>query len=566
MPLRPLVSRFPASWFGLSLILAPPCAAGLVLNEIHPDPNGSDGGREFVEILNVGEATLSLEGVSIEFGNGATGGPWEKRWTGSAGIEMLPGSRFLVADRNWTGGAVPDVEVWLGLQNGPDAVRLTRDGVVLDLVGYGPLTDPLMFEGTPARLKTGESLARRPDGRDTSDNGADLVPADPTPGAANFRPYELTVTGWRADPPSLDRPGHPVAVSLTLFNSGTEPHPRGPVALLMGGERSEAYLDGLDPDDSLSLVFGLQPRLSGAFDLEVVLPPVSGTEPASLFPGRYQVGPGALVLNEVQSKPGDGEGEWVELRAPGPGSVLLSGFGLRDADGDTRTLPDVIAEPDELVVLAQDSLALVSWLQENGRLGAPEACAMPGTILGLAGWPNLNNSPPDSRDFSDRLVLTDSTGVVVDHLTLDGSGYLAVPVPEGRSLERQAVVPMNPGYSNWLPCGVATGGTPGCANSVAGPVGMAGELTVSPRVLDRHAGGVLKITFEVPVGSQAWRAFVYDLWGHRVRDLGGDDLGPGRRSLVWDGGDDAGGAAGTGGYIVVVQSGRGTAKVLVAVR
>ena len=95
---------------------------------------------------------------------------------------------------------------------------------------------------------------------------------------------------------------------------------------------------------------------------------------------------------------------------------------------------------------------------------------------------------------------------------------------------------------------------------------MTGQLTVSPRVLDRRAGGVLKITFDVPVGSRAWRAFVYDLWGNRVRDLGGDDLGPGRRSLVWDGDDDAGVSAGSGGYVVVVQSGRGTAKVLVAVR
>lgn len=563
--MRPTPNRI---LLGTLLILGVPVSvsAQLVLNEIHPDPAGSDGGREFVEILNDGPLTSSLAGVSVSFANGATGGPWETRWTGSAGMELAAGERFLVTDRNWMGQATPDVEVYLGLQNGPDAVRLSRDGVVLDMVGYGALTDSLLMEGTPALLVAGSSLARRPDGRDTDDNGVDLVPADPTPGASNFQPFEMTVVAWSADPPSLDRPGPAVTVSLDLSNTGTEAFPGGPVLLRLGTAESTAYFDGLGSGQGLALVFGVTPASGGTFDLEVLLPGGDGSQSHAVVPGRYQVGPGSLVLHEVLSIPGDRQGEWVELLNPGPDPVDLSWYRLADADGNPGGLPAWPLDPGAMVVLAQDSLALTGWIHENGLLGAPSGCAEPAAILGISGWPSLNNTPPESREFSDRILLSDLNGLVIDHLTLGGTSLSSVPAPDGRTLERQSIVPVNPGFSNWLPCGDVTGGTPGCPNSVSVSGAVHGGLEVDPDVLDAATGAVATIRFAVPPGRSGWRGAIYDLGGRRVRNLGGDDLGAGARQLAWDGRREDGAQAGPGGYIVLLEIDGQRFRALVAVR
>jgi hypothetical protein len=278
------------------------------------------------------------------------------------------------------------------------------------------------------------------------------------------------------------------------------------------------------------------------------------------------VGAGSLVLHEVLSIPGDRQGEWIELLNAGPDPVALEKYALSDSDGDPRGLPEMALDPGGLVVVAQDSTALAEWVVENGRLGAPPGCTAPGVILGLAGWPSLNNAPPDSREYADRITLSDSTGMILDHLTLGGSGVQGVPVPAGRTLERQAVDPVNPGFSNWLPCGAVTGGTPGCANSVASTGRGTDALTVEPRILDREAGGVVLIRFEVPPGRSGWRSSIFDLEGHRIRDLGGDDLGSGPRQLVWDGRADDGRAAGPGGYIVLVKLDHRSWRTLVAIR
>jgi len=57
--------------------------AALVINEFLPDPNGSDGGQEYVELLNTGTSPVSLAAVKLEFANGATGAEWLTRWSGS---------------------------------------------------------------------------------------------------------------------------------------------------------------------------------------------------------------------------------------------------------------------------------------------------------------------------------------------------------------------------------------------------------------------------------------------------------------------------------------------------
>ena len=533
-----------------------PLWAALVVNEFLPDPEGSDSGREFVELLNTGPEPESLADVRLQFANGAEGAVWATRWTGDPFGELEPGQRFLIVDRNWMGDPVGNAEVYLGLQNGPDAVRLVRGQTVLDLVGYGPLTDADMMEGAPADIAPGMSLARRPDGHDTADNEADFVLAEPTPGEQNFFPYSLRVLAWGLDPPSVDRPAVPVRFSLVVKNDGTETFPVGPLLLRVDGQEHAALLDRIPVGQDRRVTWNLVPRNRGLLPVEVQVPIPGSSDTLTLHPAGLQVGPGDLVLNEVLSTPGQGQGEWVELAAFSAQERDLTGYALRDEDGPWRSLPAVVLRPGEFLVLAQDSLALAVWHQDNQGHGGVSRCPLDRVLAhqhNLSGWPTLNNTPSGERDFADRVYLSDPAGHVIDHLTLGESGGGGLGEP-GMSWERIAGYPPNPGASNWAVCTGRTGSTPGCTNSVAASGVMTTDLSVEPRVLDPEAGvSAVHFLFTLRGQQAGWEIRVFDLWGSLVRDLGGEKLGAGPRDLLWDGRDDHGLTAGPGGYVVLLE-------------
>jgi len=532
--------------------------ASLVINEFLPDPVGSDGGREFIELLNTGPEVVSLAGVMVQFANGAEGAVWAVRWTGAQGSQLGPGQRFLIVDRNWMSDPPGQAEVYLGLQNGPDAVRLATEQAVLDLVGYGPLTDPAMKEGDPADIRTGQSLSRRPDGRDTDDNHADFVPAEPTPGVPNFLPFSLKVIAWELDPPSVDRVSQPVGFTLELLNDGIETFPVGPVLLRFDHGVHPSLLDRLPAGQARRIVWNLIPQHTGLMALEVFVPLPAESDTLSLHPAFLQVGPGDLILNEVLAGPRQGQGEWVEISTSRNVGVDLAGYSLRDEDGLWRSLPELRLEPGGFLVLAQDSLALASWHRDNHAHGAVTGCTVEMAVSrqrNLAGWPTLNNTPPTERNFADRLYLSDPAGNVVDHVTIGEVGSPeGTETAAGLSLERLAPAPRNPGAYNWALCTALTGSTPGCANSVSTTAGMTTDFTVQPRVLD-PVTGITNVHFLFTLtGQQAgWELRVFDLNGCLVRDLGGESLGPGPRDLMWDGRDDRDRPAGPGGYVVLLE-------------
>lgn len=574
---RVLVRRLAgAATAALAAVLGHVWASGaVVINEFLPDPDGADGGREFVELLNTGPGTVSLHGVVLQFANGAEGAVWSVRWSGTPGEDLEPGARYLIVDRNWLGEPPGQAEVYLGLQNGPDALRLVRDGLVLDLVGYGPLTDEQMMETAPAVTGVGRSLARRPDGWDSNHNGADFVLADPTPGQPNFLPYYLAAVAWELDPPSVDRIHVPVHFTVTIRNAGTETFPVGAINLRAWGRDHPALLDEMPAGQERRISWHLEPDLPGLWPLNLLVPVPGSADTLAPEVASLQVGPGDLVLNEVLAVPRHRQGEWVELAAVR--SVDLAAYSLRDQDGDWRPLPDTRMAAGTFLVLAQDSLALAEWQSANHEHGAVPACGTGSAAdlhRELSGWPSLNNTAPEDRNFADRIYLAGPSGAVVDHLTLgtveEGIGF---PVEAGLSLERQALKPSHPGSANWSPCTALAGSTPGCPNSVSRGGSIPIEFRVDPVVLDPAAGvGSVHFLFTLTGRQTGWDLRVFDLWGKLVRDLGGESLGPGPRDLLWDGKDDQGRASGSGGYVVLLElrddSGQvlGIRKTLMVVR
>lgn len=528
-------------------------SAELVINEFLPDPPGSDGGREFVELLNTGSQSVDLGGWRLQFANGSEGAEWQTRWTGEAGQTVAPGGRFLIVDRNWLDPVPGDAEVALALQNGPDAIRLTIEGRTVDLVGYGALTDTLLMETAPAPIGVGRSIARRPDGRDTNNNAADFVTATPTPGSPNFEPRRLTAVEISLEPPSLGRAGQVLSVGVLLRNDGIEPLATARLRLSLGSDAVEATLDAMPPGDARRVDWTLRPTQSGRWPLMVVYGLPDGTDTLRVLLGDFQIGPAELVLHEVMAAPRAGQGEWLELAARGTDAVALADYCVRDEDGSWVALPDLLLLPGELAVVAQDSQALGSWLAANadGPAGAG-GCGI--AVQRLASWPTLNNTAPETRSWADRVLLADSTGVIIDQVTLEADD---LDDAEGRSLERLATLPPSGGAANWAVSLAAAGSTPGCANSVAGPSGSDGAgmpLEAVPAVADRPAGdAAIHFRFTVPSAAEGWDLALYDLDGRRVRDLGGDRLGAGPREIFWDLHDDGGGAVAAGGYVASLR-------------
>jgi hypothetical protein len=179
---------------GSSGMSEPGCAPRLVINEVDYDQEGSDT-RELVELHNAGACALPTGGLALVLRNGgAAGAPaYATIALDSAGSEIAGGAYLVVGAAaviaELPAGALGLAPASFSLQNGPDAIELQADGVVLDAVAYGGAVAGA-GEGAPSPADRGlGALGRCPNGADSQDNAVDLSLLEaPTPGAANACP------------------------------------------------------------------------------------------------------------------------------------------------------------------------------------------------------------------------------------------------------------------------------------------------------------------------------------------------------------------------------------------
>ncbi len=171
------------------------CAAGcgLLISEVYPagGNSGSVFDRDFVELLNLGNAAISLRGMSVQYA-GASSGTWQV--TALPDVSVQPGSYFAIAEAGGgTGGPSFsfDAEGVINFISTGGKVALVNNsialsgacpsGAIVDMLGYGSAN---CAEGRAA--STGQaalSLQRKTCGN-TNDNQADFFLASPTPRSA----------------------------------------------------------------------------------------------------------------------------------------------------------------------------------------------------------------------------------------------------------------------------------------------------------------------------------------------------------------------------------------------
>ena len=193
-----------ANPFLAMLFLSSSVSAGVVINEIFPNPVGADSVYEWVEIYNNGQLAVDISNWTIEAANTA----WDTKFVVPSTTIIDPGA-FLVIGDEFVGSAdllMPQGST-LGLGNAAasgDAVRIINNsGTVIDTIVYGPNnndgfiddTGGIAFSLAPVGA-AGESIARMTDGQDTDDSAQDFIVQAPTIGLPNSKADPIFEDGF----------------------------------------------------------------------------------------------------------------------------------------------------------------------------------------------------------------------------------------------------------------------------------------------------------------------------------------------------------------------------------
>ncbi|MCP4546748.1 MAG: hypothetical protein GY835_09825 [bacterium] len=504
--------------------------ASILLNEVLYDPAGGDTGYEFVELISTTEFDVSLEGVRLEFCNGAAPGDWQTLWEGGIADSIAAGALFLLGEEK-----VPlrDRTVVLAMQNGPDAIRLIRAGAELDLLGYGEDLPSELYEAWPAEDPSGWSLSRRPDGVDTDQNALDWFDCEATPGLLNYPDFRVKLIAAAPTLPAVPA-GEDLLLRIRAENTGAESWPL-PLEL-WAGDLASTHLPVALPGhvSEVDLVLSAPPE--GPLDLLLEVRSASGRM-ADTLSLALRVGLGPLLLTEVQFAPETG-GEWVEcqVRLPLNG---LEHFTLSDLSGTIDDfMPPALEAGDRFLLCADREMLLLAWPHLPDEL-----------VVELSPWPSLANSGASTimPAWTDGLRLRDDRGRLSDTILYRGDW-----VPDkGVSLERIYHYSTS-GCSPWSPCPV--GATPlldidpALVNPGSSPrPGV--DLVLNPNPFNPESE---RTAFFIQAVGEGVTLRLFDAAGRAVQTISGS-LGAGQARLVWDGRDRFGRQLPDGAYPYLLE-------------
>jgi predicted extracellular nuclease len=154
---------------------------------------GSTFTHDYVELLNTGTTSVSLNGMSIQYAS-ATGTTWAV--TALPNVSLLPGQYFLIQQAQGAGGTTPlptpdlipttpiamsGTNFKILLANTVDAQTGCPTGTqIIDFVGFGSAN---CFEGTVAGVLSNTTAGLRANNgcQDTNNNSSDFTAGTPNP-------------------------------------------------------------------------------------------------------------------------------------------------------------------------------------------------------------------------------------------------------------------------------------------------------------------------------------------------------------------------------------------------
>ncbi len=549
--MRSLLFLFPPSKkfmliiFSLCVARISAAHGGVVINEIYYDHPGKDDGYEFIELINTGPDDLCMETLSLEFHNGAGSG-WELLWRGSAFDTVRSRCLFVVGGEYVFPRA--DAVLRMGLQNGPDAVRITSEDNVLDLVGYGSLEDAEYVEGTSAgSASAGYSLCRTPDGRDTGNNQLDFHSMVPSPGRYNVpvNDVSLALAEGTREAAAVEA-GTPVEIRFMLINNGTESVPAGAVTVQwrdssqagsypLGEVENSAVIDSACSHE-MAFLAGFP---EGYHFLKLHAAYAADERPGNNHIGLVRrVGFPHVLISEIMSCPAEPCPQYVEIFNAGGAAYDINEHAIRDAahSFSRLTSQECILQPDGYLVVTPDKRMLMSVFPALSSL----------QVLEIEGaWPHLNHS--GSGAFADSIIICDPFGIPIESVAYPPQSSAQC----GNSLERVDLFPSSRSPV-WVLSRSAHGGSPGGRNETSiftSP--EKGTISVTPNPFSPIAGEKLLIVVDPPPAADRTSVTVFDVRGRIVRTVGSTTVHP--YVFVWEGNRDGGGVVPSGLYVLACE-------------
>ena len=529
------------------------------------------GEPEWLELLNAGDAAVSLAGWTISDASGARSRPLP--------AIVLPGGGTIVAARDLhqfsevrgepaceaaEPGSMPS------LNNGGDAVIVrTASGATVDSVSYLPAWGGAV----------GRSLERRnpralPEGGNwgecTDSSGA-------TPCAVNSiatLPVDVSlslISVYRIPQ------GTTAVLKAVVRNAGSRPARDIDVRWFIDDDRNGVP----DAEEEVAHFPVATPVLPGD-SVEVAAEWIGARPGSHALIARAEVAgdgrpgnnlaravvvvgqtPGVVVINEIMYQPFPGESEYVELAAAGL-PVGIEGWslqlGLRDDGTPEKSI--ALTTTAMYVLVASDS-SILDRFPHLGDSSEASRLLVHGSSLGL------NNA-------GELVRLVDPSGGTIDSVWYDPDWHSpAFTDVTGRSLEK--INPWLHGavHESWSTSVVPEGGTPGRRNSIVAPVERrAPVLHVSPNPFSPDGDGredhtVVSYRLAADAGYTVIR--IFDVTGRLVRMLMERERGGYEGETVWDGRDDFSRRVRMGMYILHLEaldssgSTAATARAVVAV-
>ncbi len=517
----------------------------IVINEILYDPKGADDGYEFVEIVNISEMPICLEGWFIESGNGNYPDRWRVEWVGSKSDTVFPGQFIVIGERLVT--PTPNFVRDLDLQNGPDACRIRSSDGETDVVGWGAIDYECYYETSPAiDVPSGESLGRYRDGIDTDCNRDDFTSfASPSPGDYNYPPFDLkfeslSVTKLSASPSQLPRAIASIAnVGSRSFGSGAH------LFLFMPGSIVEDMLsDDIEPLGKVDLIIDMPVVPPGRHLLKgIVVHNLDRWNSNDTLTTSFVIEPPPIVINEIMFCPPRNQCEWVELFCR-DGPVDLVGWTIEESN---RKRSEITSSG--LEITSGEFIVIVENLEAFNANYGDSALKV---VKPVKSWQALNDEDGPSG-IADYIVIRDGFGTLIDSVA-----YCETWARCGTSIERISADQSSTDPANWSPHYGTRSGSPGKINSVSAfHFDSRGILSISPRIFNPDkdgSKGLLSVKINLPEPSQVWLK-IHDLNGYEIVKLIDGAIVQSARITFWDGKDKQGRAVPPGVYIINLRAG-----------